>query len=145
MRPSVRRAHFLFIALLSIFVWGQITIIPCEMLRPVDLFYLQKEEPLKSCLQFLRDHILAQSTGITETMKYGMPFFCYNGKMFCYLWVHKKYKHPYIGIVEGKKIDHPDLLPEKRARMKILLIDPVKNIPVKKINTILKTALQLNK
>ena len=71
-----------------------------------------------------------------------MPFFCYKGKMFCYLWVHKKYDQPYIGIVDGNKIDHPDLLIEKRARMKILLIEPNKNIPQKKIRLILKILLE---
>ena len=65
--------------------------------------------------------------------------------MFCYLWVHKKYEQPYIGIVEGKRIDHPDLLLEKRARMKILLIDSKKNIPLKKIGAIFKIVLNLYK
>jgi hypothetical protein len=27
------------------------------MLRPIDNYFLQKEEPGKSCLQFLREHI----------------------------------------------------------------------------------------
>jgi hypothetical protein len=115
------------------------------MLRPIDNYFLQKEEPVKSCLQFLREHILRQDVHITEAWKYGMPFFCYNGKMFCYLWVHKKYLQPYIGIVEGKKIKHPDLIIEKRARMKILLLDPNKNLPIKKINSILKDVIALYK
>ena len=115
------------------------------MLRPIDNWFLQKEEPVKSCLQFLRSLVLKQDTGITEAWKYGMPFFCYKGKMFCYLWVHKKKSQPYLGIVEGKKIDHPDLILEKRARMKILLLDPAKNIPIKKINAILKGVLALYK
>jgi Domain of unknown function (DU1801) len=115
------------------------------MLRPIDNWFLQNDEPIKSCLQFLREHILKQDSHITESWKYGMPFFCYNGKMFCYLWVHKKLRKPYLGIVEGKKIHHPDLVQEKRARMKILLLDPGKDIPVKKINTILKEVLALYK
>ncbi len=115
------------------------------MLRPIDNYFLQKDEPVKSCLQFLREHILKQNPHITEAWKYGMPFYCYNGKMFCYLWVHKKYHQPYLGIVEGKKINHPDLIIEKRARMKILLLDPNKNIPVKKIDRILKEVLALYK
>jgi len=115
------------------------------MLRPIDNYFLQKEEPVKSCLQFLREHILKQDIHITEAWKYGMPFFCYNGKMFCYLWVHKKWLQPYIGIVEGKKINHPDLIVEKRARMKILLLDPNKNLPMKKINAILKDVISLYK
>jgi hypothetical protein len=72
-----------------------------------------------------------------------MPFYCYKGKMFCYLWVYKKYQQPYIGIVEGKRINHPDLLVEKRTRMKILLIDPSKDLPISKINNILKEVLAL--
>ncbi len=106
---------------------------------------MHKEEPVKSCLQFLREHILKQNAAITESWKYGMPFFCYRGEMFCYLWVHKKFHQPYIGIVKGKSINHPDLLQEKRARMKILLIDAEKDIPVGKINSILKKVLQLYK
>jgi hypothetical protein len=113
------------------------------MLRPIDNWFLKKEEPLKSCLQFLRTHIQKQDAAITEAWQYGMPFYCYKGKRFCYLWIHKKYGQPYIGIVDGKKIDHPDLLVEKRARMKILLVDAGKNIPIKKINGILKEVLAL--
>lgn len=115
------------------------------MLRPIDQYFLQKEEPVKSCLLFLRKHIPELDSAITEEWKYGMPFYCYKGKMFCYLWVHKKYGQPYLGIVEGGKIDHPDLLQEKRARMKILLIDPDKDLPVKKIDAILKKVLPLYK
>jgi hypothetical protein len=112
-------------------------------LRPIDDYFLHQEEPTKSCLLFLRQFILQKDSHITEAWKYGMPFYCYNGKMFCYLWVHKKYHQPYIGIVEGNRINHPDLLVEKRARMKILLIDPTKDLPKSKINSILKTVLAL--
>jgi len=115
------------------------------MLRPIDEWYLHKDEPDKSCLQFLRKHILSFDENLTEAWKYGMPFFCYKGKMFCYLWVHKKFKQPYIGIVEGRKLNHPDLIQEERARMKIFLLDPAKNIPIKKINTLMKEALSLYK
>jgi uncharacterized protein DUF1801 len=113
------------------------------MLNALDTYFLKKEEPVKSCLLFLREHILKQDKNITEAWKYGMPFYCYKGKMFCYLWVHKKHLQPYLGIVEGAKILHPDLIQEKRARMKILLVDADKNIPVKKINGILKDVLKL--
>ena len=113
------------------------------MLRPIDNYFLQLKEPDKTCLQFLRSFILSQDPHITETWKYGMPMYCYGKKMFCYLWTHKKFHQPYIGIVEGKRIHHADLITEKRARMKILLIDPVRDIPVKKIEAILKEAIAL--
>lgn len=88
---------------------------------------------------------MQQDRNITEAWKYGMPFYCYKGKMFCYLWVHKKYLQPYLGIVEGKRIDYLGLLQEKRARMKILLIDPAHDIPAKKIASLLKQVLALYK
>ncbi|MDQ3110302.1 MAG: DUF1801 domain-containing protein [Bacteroidota bacterium] len=111
------------------------------MASDLDDFYLRKDEPDKSCLLALKEIILSISKDISPAWKYGMPFFCINGKMFCYLWVHKKYKQPYIGIVEGKKLNHPDLLTEKRARMKIMLFDPQKDLPIRKIKSILKEAL----
>lgn len=112
------------------------------MLRPIDNFFLQLEEPVKSTMLFLRDFIPALDDNITEDWKYKLPFFCYKGKMFCYLWVHKTYKMPYIGIVVGGKLDHPDLLQEKRAKMKILLVNPEEDIDTKKITGILKEAMQ---
>ena len=111
------------------------------MLRPIDQYFLQKEEPFKSCLEVLRRLILNFDEAITEEWKYGMPVYCYHGKMLCYLWIHKKFKQPYLGIVEGKRMNHPDLLQENRSRMKILLIEPMKDIPLKKIRTILKEAI----
>src|ERR1700709_849854 len=114
-------------------------------MRDLDLFYLQKEEPVKSCLLFLREHILNYDKNITEAWKYKMPFFCYKGKMFCYLWVHKKLHQPYIGIVEGNRIDHPMLIIEKRARMKIMLLEADQDLPVEIIEDILKQAIELYK
>lgn len=113
------------------------------MLSALDNYFLQKKEPVKSCLLFLRAYILEQDKNITEHWKYGMPFYYYNGKMFCYLWIHKKHLQPYIGIVEGSKLNHPDLLQEKRARIKILLIDLNKDIPIKRLNSLFKEMISL--
>jgi hypothetical protein len=113
------------------------------MLRPIDNYFLEKEEPVKSCLLALRNIVLSYDTNITEAWKYGMPFYCFKGRMFCYLWVHKKLKQPYIGFVEGNNIHHPELVAEKRARMKILLLDRDKEIPVKNILSILQQAMSL--
>lgn len=112
-------------------------------LTQLDNFYLQKDEPTRGCLLALKDIILKQDENISAEWKYGMPFFCYNGKMFCYLWVHKKHHQPYIGIVEGQRFDHPGLIIEKRSRMKIMLFEADKDLPVDMITDILKRALDL--
>jgi hypothetical protein len=112
-------------------------------LRDIDNYFLQKEEPVKGCLLFLREYILNYDKNITEAWKYRMPFYCYKGKMFCYIWTHKKNGSPYIGIVEGKKIEHTALIIEDRARMKIMLLDPTADLPMDTIDNILKIAISL--
>jgi hypothetical protein len=116
------------------------------MTTELDNFYLNQDEPNQSCLMALKDIILAQDkTHITAAWKYKLPFFLYKGKMFCYLWIHKKTKLPYIGIVEGHKIEHPDLIIEKRARIKIMLFDPNKDLPIEAINEVLNLAISFYK
>ena len=108
-----------------------------------DNFYLQQPEPAQGCLLALRSLILKQDKNITAEWKYGMPFFCYKGKMFCYLWVHKKYQQPYIGLVEGQRFNHPSLIIENRSRMKIMLFNADEDLPVETIEQILNDALEL--
>ncbi len=114
-------------------------------MRALDNFYLQQDEPVKGTLLALREIILQQDKDVTNAWKYGMPFFCYKGKTFCYLWFHKKYKQPYIGIVEGKRFDEPFLIQEDRSRMKIMLFDPNKDLPLKSIENILQKSINLYK
>ncbi len=113
------------------------------MIKDIDNFYLNQAEPIKGCMLALREIIMAQDDNISNVLKYGMPFFCYKGRMFCYMWFHKKYKQPYIGIVEGKYFDEPFLIQESRSRMKIILIDPDNDLPLPQIKQIIQKALNL--
>ena len=113
------------------------------MIRAIDNYYLQQEEPARSCLQALRDIILGYDENITEAWKYRMPFFCYHKKMLCYLWTDKKTKQPYIGIVEGRRLDHPLLEQGNRSRMKILKVDAAKDIPMALIDEVFEKMLAL--
>ena len=106
-------------------------------------FYLNKNEPNKSCLLSLQAIIIKQNKDITETKKYGMPCFCYKNKMFCYLWIDNKTEEPYLLLVEGAYLNHPKLEAGKRKRMKIFKVNPNLNIPIKTIESILNEALDL--
>lgn len=108
-------------------------------------FYSKQTEPIKDCLLALKHIILSLDADITSEWKYGMPFFCYKGKMFCYLWVHKKLQKPYIGIVEGKHIEHPELIMEKRSRIKIILFDAHQDLPIDTITNLINQAINLYK
>ena len=74
-----------------------------------------------------------------------MPFYFYKKKRFCYLWVQKKNQLPYVGIVDGKLVNHPNLIQEERTRMKILLFDPRKDIPLKTLRSVLDASLKQHK
>lgn len=113
------------------------------MIREIDNYYLNTQEPTKSCLLALRSIILQQHPNITETQKYGMPCFCYQKKMFCYLWTDKKTDHPYLLMVEGKYLVHPELEAGNRSRMKIFRVDPNKDLPIETIEAILQESLDL--
>tara|TARA_R110001592_G_scaffold40582_8_gene133144 strand:- start:2500 stop:2874 length:375 start_codon:yes stop_codon:yes gene_type:complete len=110
-----------------------------------DEYYLNKEEPNKSCLLALRSLILNQDEEVTETKKYGMPCFCFKRKMFCYLWTDKKTDEPYILFVEGKLLEHPKLEIGTRSRMKIFRVNPNADLPKGTIEMLLQNALNLYK
>lgn len=115
------------------------------MLVDNDHFYLSQPEPNKSCLLALRDVVLRLDEYVTETRKYGMPCFCYRGKMFCYLWTDKKTGEPYLLLVEGQRLSHPALETGNRKRMKILRINPREDLPLPTIQAILTEAVDLYK
>jgi hypothetical protein len=130
-------------------VWAICVIIACErkgnrkMIREIDQYYFQQEEPNRSCLLALRSIILEQDPQVTETRKWGMPCFCYKKKMFCFLWTDKKTLEPYILFVEGKFLEHPQLEKGSRSRMKIFRIKAHEDIPINTLKPLLDEALNL--
>lgn len=113
------------------------------MLKELDHFYLNQSEPQKSCLLALREIILKADPHISAEWKYRMPFFYYHGKMFCYLWTDKKTGEPYIGFVEGNRLNHPTLEQGTRSRMKILRVDPNQDIDIDLIKMTLSLAMDV--
>lgn len=113
------------------------------ILKDFDNYFLAKDEPVKACLLALKAIILSLDKDVSTAWKYRMPFFCYKGKMFCYLWTDKKTKEPYIGVVEGKRLNHPFLEQGERARMKIMRVNSTEDIPLEDIVSVLQEALDL--
>lgn len=112
-------------------------------MREVDKFFDEKEEPVKSCLWALRDIILSYEPSLQLTWRYRLPCFLLNGQIFCYLWVEKKSQHPYIAIGKGVKIEHPALIQGSRTFVKLLMINPEKDIPLETIRDIFDLAREL--
>ncbi|SKC20748.1 DUF1801 domain-containing protein [Dyadobacter psychrophilus] len=113
------------------------------MIRAIDDFFYSKSEPVNGCLNALRAFILKFSPDINEVWRYSMPFYNNHGKRVCYIWINKKTGWPYLGIVQGNLVNHPDLIAENRSKMKILPIDPCIDLPVNTITEILNLALSI--
>lgn len=113
------------------------------MTSKLDNFYLDKKEPIRACLLALRDLIADFDPQISKEWKFNFPFFYYKGKMLCYLRIDKQTQLPYIGFVDGYLIKDDELIQGDRAKMKILLIDPNADLPIKKIKSILSQAIHV--
>jgi hypothetical protein len=114
------------------------------MLNPNETYYLKFEEPMASCLLALRTYILTINVKITTKISWGMPFFAYQNKSICYLWIDKRNKEPYIGFMDGHKIHHPKLIKGDRKRIKILPIQSDEDLPIKLISDLVNKAIALN-
>ena len=110
------------------------------MINELEAFYINKEEPVRGCLLAMRSFILSYHEDMSESWTHRMPMFRYKGKLFCYLWVDRKSHLPYIGIYKGIDIDHPKLDLGNRNKMKILTLNPEKDIPLADLKAIFKLA-----
>ncbi len=106
-------------------------------------FFLEQEEPQRSCLLALREIILAHDRQISASIKYGMPCFLFQNRALVYLWLDKKSKEPYILFVDGALMDDKCLEDGNRSRMKILRVDPGGDIDIDMINSLLSKAITL--
>jgi hypothetical protein len=112
-------------------------------MKDIDIYFDQKAEPVKGSLAALRQFILSYADGVSEVWRYQMPFYCIDGKRFCYLWVDKKRHQPYIGFVDGREMEHSALISEKRSRMKIFIVDPTENWDQDTISLLLDQAINI--
>ena len=112
-------------------------------MKSADLFYAKLAEPNAGCLTALRFVILKHNQNISETIKYGMPFFTYKQKMLCYFWIDTKNLLPYIGFMEGCHMNFDWLEAGDRARIRIMYFDPYEDIPLKKVKQTLNASIIL--
>jgi len=114
-----------------------------EMLHPIENYFEQLEEPVKSSFLSLRKIILDFDKEITEHWKYRIPFYYYKGKMFCYLYKQQKKGLPYIGFANGNRMEHFALDKGERKKMKVMHFKPEEDLPIKTIYELLEMAKKL--
>ena len=107
----------------------------------LEIFYESQPEPNRSCFLFLKQFILKQNPLFEEKWKWKLPFFYYNKKPFCYLWINKKTNLPYVCFVRSLHIDRPELKLGTRKQMKALTIVPDEDINIELLSYIIKESL----
>ncbi|MDI1355255.1 MAG: DUF1801 domain-containing protein [bacterium] len=112
------------------------------MLKAIDNYYFALPEPQQSCLLFLRHFLLEHSPNISEHYKFSTAFFYFKTEHLCYFSVSKSTGKTYIGFVQGYRFSHPKLLSEGRKQIKVLYLDPSKDVDVKTLKEVLKLALR---
>ncbi|PWJ57448.1 uncharacterized protein DUF1801 [Dyadobacter jejuensis] len=110
----------------------------------VDTFFYKHQEPALSTMLALRELIQKQDPEVTEVLRYGMPFYLIRGRRFCYIWLDKRSGDPYIGFVDGDKLDDPALIKGERKKMKIFEVNASADLPVGQIQRLLQQALNLH-
>ena len=112
------------------------------MTSALDQFYLNREEPLKSYFLALRRIVSNYDSQFDERFKYGVPFFYYKNKPFCYFWKDKKTNQPYIGMARGHLFQHDMLYQGDRKKMKVIQLNTKEDIPKDQIEEIFFLAQQ---
>ncbi len=59
------------------------------------------------------------------------------------MWINKITKEPYILFVDGNLLNHPKLEQGTRRKMKVMSINPNKDLPLRTIKNILQQAIVL--
>lgn len=111
------------------------------MLNPLENYFAKQPEPQQSCMLFLRKWFIEQ--GFEEQFKYMTAMYYYKGKALCYLSVSSKEKNLYVGFIKGYLMKHPKLEKEGRKQIKVIYLNPEKDLPIKILNEIVKMAKKL--
>ncbi len=112
-------------------------------MTPIEQFYFDKPEPVKSCLLALKAIIIDYHSKLEPRWYYRLPCFMYQGQLFCYLWVDKRTQWPYIAVGKGVKIEDPDLIQGKRTFTKLVMINPNEDLSLEAIYRIFDKAMLL--
>ena len=112
-------------------------------MNALDNFYLEKDEPIQSCLLALRSIILNYNPDFEPLWRYRLPCYKYQNQIFCYLWVDRKTQFPYIAVGKGVQIEHPDLVQGNRTFVKLFYVNPEEDIPIETIHKIFDLAMKL--
>ena len=111
------------------------------MLNPLENYFLKQPEPQQSCMLYLRKWLIGQ--GFEEQFKYMTAMYYFKSKPFCYLSYSSKSDKLYVGFIKGYLMKHPKLEQEGRKQIKVIYLNPEKDLPIKTLHEIVRAAKKL--
>lgn len=108
----------------------------------VDQYILSVKPPQRAVLEMLRDCVMTCAPGTSLTIKWGQPVFENNGPI---AWMKAFGKHVGFGFWRGAELSDPDgILEGKGDRMRHVKITDPTQVPVAKIDALIREAVALN-
>lgn len=109
----------------------------------IDAYVEKSADFAKPILTHLRETIHAAAPGADETIKWGMPFFMYNGRILCSIAAFKQ--HCALHFWKGSEVVPPDANRGEEAMGQFGRITRVADLPSKKVLTgYVKSAIDLH-
>lgn len=108
-------------------------------MNAVEEYYHNLSEHYRATYLYIRELIKKCIPEFEEAKKYGVPFFCLNGKNVIYLYKNEKKKAFYLGFMQGENYNHPSLVFEGRKWVKVFHFDPKGDFPEEEFLEILET------
>ena len=104
--------------------------------KSIDAFFEKQPKALRPIVDKLRELIEEAAPTATATIKWGMPHWSLDDKMFCAVSAHKKHVNL---IMPGTKFDDPDGLLEGEGKTgKHLKMESIDDLPEKQVKKWLK-------
>ena len=110
---------------------------------PIERFFEDQKEPVRSSLQVLRELILGLNEHMSMIWKYDVVFFCFHDLICCSLRVDRHTGKPCIVFAEHCLPDHRDLIKQDDKGLKKLIISPEADIDLDTIEHLLGEMIRL--
>src|SRR5579871_944557 len=112
----------------------------------VDAYIAKSQDFAKPILTHIRDVVHKACPDVEEAIKWGMPFFMYNGKMMCMMSGFKQ--HAAMGFYKASLMSDPELMANASSENSmghVGRMESIKDMPSdKKLTAWIKEAMKLN-
>ena len=106
-------------------------------MSPLERHYDALPPGHRELLLAARAWLLEQPYGLREEYKWSTPCFAYAGRHACYLYHQAKRARSYVAFPAGRFLEHPLLRADGRKLIRVLDLDPDRDLPVEAISNCL--------